>query len=116
MEDLKNVLVEKGYYFVNSFANIGSNIYRKELKKRVSIDPYDIKPIQLVSEIMVPCHILSTCDDDYIKKEQSIAIREEWKGPCTLKDIKGNQFAPRAKDDVLSGLDMIRHHMRIKKV
>lgn len=95
---------------------IGTNIYRKEIKNRISVDVYDIKPIELVSEIELPCHILSTPDDDYISKQQSLIIRENWKGPCTLKDIRGNQFAPRSKDDVLSSVDMIRHHMRIRRV
>ena len=70
----------------------------------------------MVSSISIPCHILSTNMDDYIKEEHAIAIQEEWAGPCTLKKITGNQFSSRTTTDVLSATDMIKHHLRINKV
>ena len=95
---------------------IGSKIYRNAVEKRLNIDPYEKRPIQFVSSITLPCHILSSAEDDYIKDSHSRIIHEEWGGPCTIKmNVAGNQFASRSANDVLSSIDMIRHHLRIRK-
>jgi len=95
---------------------IGSRIYRNAIKKRLNIDPYEKRPIQFVSSITLPCHILSSSEDDYIKAEHAQTIHQEWGGPCTIKmNVTGNQFASRSANDVLSSIDMIRHYLRIRR-
>lgn len=63
-------------FLLNTFTKVGSKVYRNRVKDKLDMDLYDVKPIELVADIKLPCHILATSDDDYIPIEHARSIQE----------------------------------------
>jgi hypothetical protein len=93
------------------------HVIRRSVKSRLGSDPYDVKPLELVGDVKIPCFIMSATSDDYIPIHHGGAVAEKWADGCD-EDIKcsrcefsGRHFGEREEIVVLLPVDEIRPHL-----
>jgi hypothetical protein len=89
------------------FVKFALFMMRKRAKAQLGIDPYLIRPINLVSSISLPCYIMSADEDDYIPDTMGKDIAQSWNGKCWYRNFPGKHIGERDPGMVMSTLDKI---------
>ena len=97
--DLKKVAAhlanQHSKYIPNIFIKGALALIRKTIKKKADFDISKIKPIKLVSKIIVPAYIAYSFEDELIPYEQFENILHDYRGPKEYEIVEGGHNAVR---------------------
>jgi pimeloyl-ACP methyl ester carboxylesterase len=89
------------------FVKFALFMMRKRAKAQLGMDPYLIRPLNLVSSVSLPCYIMSADEDDYIPDTMGKEIAQSWNGKCWYRLFPGSHLGERDPGIVMSTLDKI---------
>lgn len=96
VDDCIAKLSRDGYALPTILVGIFSKLVRRTLTERLDgVDPYSVKPVDLVSSIEKPCLVIASTKDDYISFNNGVNIAEKWGGPCRLRMYELSHFQSR---------------------
>lgn len=95
------------------FVKFALYMMRKRAKAQLGMDPYLIRPINLVSSISLPCYIMSADEDDYIPETMGKEISQSWNGKCWYRIFPGKHIGERDPGIVMSTFDKIIPYLNL---
>lgn len=118
--DASQTITAYGITVPSTVVSFCSSFIRRSVKSKLGCDPYDVKPVNFVPNMTVPCSILSARSDDYMPPHHGQSIFEVWgqsiqpRPYCEFEVYEGRHFGLREKELVCKPLNSILNYVNYR--